>query len=197
MVGWTPEDERLYKIMWLKTKRESKQLCDIATASDLMEFERDPGCSAHCTTMQYAANAGYYGQELSLDFVLELHARLFPYGGSFRTSEVYINGSSHLPPAPYAVPYALYDWIANVEWWIEHRRKDTYLLLAQTHLDFERIHPFQDGNGRVGRMLMQYIAARIGVSFIKLAPVIRDRYLDCLQECNVDKLASLFKECKL
>src|SRR5207302_8236996 len=62
--------------------------------------------------------------------------------------------------------------------------------LAFTHVRFERIHPFRDGNGRVGRVLLDgQLNATLGV---KLRPVLeRDRYLAALEVSRRKDLADL------
>ena len=56
------------------------------------------------------------------------------------------------------------------------------------HAQFETIHPFTDGNGRVGRALIHTVLARRGLTDRAVLPVslvlatLRDRYLDDLKE---------------
>ncbi len=46
------------------------------------------------------------------------------------------------------------DYLSNLEWYIHHDEKDVLVQLAIIHGQFELLHPFLDGNGRVGRMLV-------------------------------------------
>jgi Fic family protein len=78
--------------------------------------------------------------------------------------------------------------------WIERTREilnlddkqEFFKLLAKSHIEFERIHPFNDGNGRTGRMIMVYIALHVG----HLPPVIpateKKRYLEYLRKEDFD-----------
>lgn len=101
---------------------------------------------------------------ISLRLIKEIHARLMtgarstqhPYPGDFRRSQNWIGGktpaqASFVPPAPHDMHQALGDLekFIHVE--------DDYPSLVKAgliHAQFETIHPFTDGNGRTGRMLV-------------------------------------------
>lgn len=115
-------------------------------------------------------NAVNYGIErtktlpISLRLMKELHERLMTgarstqhaYPGEFRRSQNWIGGkspsdASFVPPAPHDMHTAL----ADLEDFIH--AKDEYPSLVKAglvHSQFETIHPFTDGNGRTGRMLI-------------------------------------------
>lgn len=106
------------------------------------------------------------GRAISLDLVRELHARLMTGArgahaspGEFRTLQNWIGfaGSTiatatFVPPAPTRLESALRDW----ESFTGSRRDDVPVLAACAllHAQFETIHPFADGNGRIGRLLV-------------------------------------------
>ena len=77
--------------------------------------------------------------------------------GSFRTSQNYIGKPGvpieqaiYIPPAP----FILLDHLDNFEKYIHYEEKDRLIQLAIIHAQFEIIHPFLDGNGRLGRILI-------------------------------------------
>lgn len=85
-------------------------------------------------------------------FVLELHRRIVlkqlpkHERGKWRTIQVYVG--NHTPPAPAFIVSQISDYLNNL--------RESYKTLdpKMMHVQFETIHPFVDGNGRTGRMLM-------------------------------------------
>ena len=74
--------------------------------------------------------------------------------GEFRTIGVYIKAfgrpPTYTPPEASKVP----DLIQNLEQYIHSEEQDTLVQSAILHAQFEMIHPFTDGNGRVGRLII-------------------------------------------
>ena len=77
--------------------------------------------------------------------------------GNFRTGQVFvgptgaaIENARYIPPSAEKIP-ALF---SNFEKYIHYEEKDVLVQLAILHAQFEIIHPFWDGNGRIGRLLM-------------------------------------------
>ncbi|MCK4635290.1 MAG: Fic family protein [Candidatus Moranbacteria bacterium] len=77
--------------------------------------------------------------------------------GKFRTGSVFIGkqglgieGASHIPPEPQEIE----KYFSEFEKYIHFDEKDFLVQLAIVHAQFEIIHPFWDGNGRTGRILM-------------------------------------------
>ncbi len=77
--------------------------------------------------------------------------------GNFRRQQVFIGKpgadieqATHVPPTAEKIN----DLMSNLEKYIHSDDKDLLVQLAVIHAQFEMIHPFMDGNGRVGRMLM-------------------------------------------
>lgn len=72
--------------------------------------------------------------------------------------------------------------------------ENIYEKIAKYHIEYERIHPFQDGNGRTGRLLINYELIKNN-----LAPAIidinnRTKYYELLQTENVNELARWLQE---
>jgi Fic family protein len=184
----------LYQLMQLR--RKEILMCTISQASDLIEFERKDS-EQHCHAMKVAVEWGEQGKIPDLYDIKELHKMLFPYGGDFRSCYAMIRGSNHQPPAPQFVWMMMRAYADNAVWMLEQANGTGYSVLAELHLEFTKIHPFSDGNGRVGRLLLNNYATNLGLPYIKLTPEVRDQYLDYLQAEDIESLAQLFKECSI
>jgi Fic family protein len=113
------------------------------------------------------------GRDLSVQDIHEWHCRLMgPTGrlpeemvGAFRTTQSWIGGTSprsasFVPPPPERVEDLMVDLVGfvNAEW------VDPVTQAAVAHAQFETIHPYGDGNGRIGRILIGWIIAhRTGI----------------------------------
>lgn len=76
--------------------------------------------------------------------------------GNFRKLQVHIGRSHKIEEATYVPPIAgeVPELMSNLERYIHSEEKDSLVQLAIVHAQFEMIHPFMDGNGRVGRIIM-------------------------------------------
>ena len=106
------------------------------------------------------------GDQLSLDeeFILGIHLRLMngimSDAGMYRKHSVRIMGA-HVPLANWAkVP----DLVAQLADKLNQSSKDMVATLAETHAVFEQVHPFSDGNGRTGRLLLFAQALRANLT---------------------------------
>lgn len=93
---------------------------------------------------------------LAKETILLLHRMLIggindDIAGRFRSGHEYVRVGTHITPAPEHVEQLLDNLIVYYEC-----SQDEYFLerIARFHLEFERIHPFVDGNGRIGRLLV-------------------------------------------
>lgn len=107
----------------------------------------------------------------------------------YRDTDMVISGARFEPPRPEVVPKVMervLEWLRNSE--LEPVRKS-----AVFHLLFEVIHPFTDGNGRVGRILMNAVLIEGGLMNVAFRD--RKRYIEALREAEegavvvVDKLS--------
>lgn len=108
---------------------------------------------------------------LSLRLIRELHERLVlgtrgthKAPGEFRQSQNWIGGSkpsnaAFVPPPPHELPEVL----GAFEKFLHSTEYPTLLKVGLAHAQFETIHPFLDGNGRVGRMLITLMLVSEGV----------------------------------
>jgi Fic family protein len=132
---------------------------------------------------------------LTTEFIKEIHkigfGWIFPkMGGKYRTIEVKV--SNHIPPKFYLTPQLMVDFFEDLKIRIKHLPsidEEIFLdelisLLAWSHNKFLWIHPFQDYNGRVGRLLNNIILLNLNLPPIKLNVDIkasRAKYIEALQ----------------
>jgi Fic family protein len=112
-------------------------------------------------------------KEIDKELILLLHQMLIggindEFAGRFRKTGEYVLVGTHVAPAPEKV-VSIIDDILNYY----TNNLDKYFLdkIAKFHLDFETVHPFCDGNGRIGRVLLNYQFLRLGLPMI----IIRDK----------------------
>ena len=154
-----------------------------SSLSDLLLFELDgaPGVpfddarevSSYVRALELGVKRVRAGFPLSSRLLRDVHGELLSQGrgrekqpGEFRTSQNWIGGTrpgvaTFVPPPPGRV----HDCMADLEKFLNDRpaRAPTLLKAALAHVQFETIHPFLDGNGRLGRLLITLLLASEGV----------------------------------
>ena len=131
---------------------------------------------------------------LRLETVLELHDEVFRGvkvdAGQWRRVNVGITGMKHVPPRMEQVLPRMRSWLAAYTQ-RDTEGEDAVRLAAWMHYEFEAIHPFSDGNGRVGRLLLNLHLLKHNWPPVHILPPDRDRYLECLARGNAGDLAPL------
>ena len=137
---------------------------------------------------------------IDLVTVLELHEEVFrgesrKLPGRWRRSNVRIAGSRHRPPRMERIVPEMERWVADLR-----ARRDAPLLAsaAWMHHRFEQVHPFEDGNGRVGRLLLNLWLMQRRWPPLHILPPDRRAYLDALEAGNggdPDPLARFLGRC--
>ena len=110
----------------------------------------------------------------------------------YRTVQVFIQGAEHLPPAPAQVKSQMMYFVYNYR---TTTYQDLYEKLAVTHLTFERIHPFADGNGRTGRVLLSYELLRNDQLPLVIPQNSRTDYFRLLADQDAPGLADFLRQC--
>ena len=111
--------------------------------------------------------------------------------GAYRRLPVRIVGAAHTPPQPYLVPVQMERLLADYE----NMRGKLHILEAAAlfHLRFEGIHPFIDGNGRTGRLLLNLELMKAGLLPVNVKYADRRRYYACF-DGTADMLAAMIAE---
>ncbi len=130
--------------------------------------------------------------EMSKDLVLKLHEmvvkntlddKLEDQIGRYRGLQVFIRGVEWVPPSPEDVPA---DMKELFRWYTMNKEKVHPLVLASYfHIGFETIHPFIDGNGRVGRLLMNFILHKRGYPMVNIPNSRKIEYYSCLEKAQL------------
>jgi Fic family protein len=130
--------------------------------------------------------------EISLELMLFLHKMLISniredIAGRFRKNNEWVRVGAHIGANPKDVEKLLTDMLTEY-----HASASKHIVkrVARLHLTFENIHPFIDGNGRIGRALNNYCLIREGYVPINIAFVDRARYYDAFQEFQTSGKAS-------
>ncbi len=136
-----------------------------------------------------------YKKDLSLQVILKWHYELLKdtrqdIAGKIRTRQVWIGGSKFIPPAPVEVTVLMEELFK-----FYNRQKDKLNpveLAAIMHLKFVTIHPFVDGNGRISRILMNFILKKNGFPMLNIPYKNRAGYYNALERTQVKKIDSVF-----
>ena len=173
-----------------------------SSLSDLLlyEFDGAPGVpaddarevSCYVSAMETGLRSLAEGMPISLRMIREIHAHLLAHG--FERSQNWIGGSrpgnAHFVPPP---PELVLGCLEALENFLHNVPVKTRPLVkaALAHVQFETIHPFLDGNGRLGRLLVTFLLCAEGVLHQPLLYLSlyfkqhRERYYTLLQEVRL------------
>lgn len=134
--------------------------------------------------------------ELSLQLMLLLHKMLIAnirddISGRFRKDGEWVRVGSHIGADPKDIEQKLIVMLAEY-----HGSKDGHIVarIARLHLAFETVHPFNDGNGRIGRVVNNYELIREGYVPINIAFANRARYYTAFKEYEKNGNTSVMEE---
>ena len=136
-----------------------------------------------------------YKKDISLGTVLEWHHNLFKetkpgIAGKIRNYQVGISGTDVELPSPVELNAMLKEFFS---WYNSNRKKlHPVELAALVHYRFVSIHPFGDGNGRISRILMNFILHKHGFPMLDISYKNRDRYYTALERSQKSKNENIF-----
>lgn len=110
--------------------------------------------------------------------------------GKIRNHQVAISRSKFVPPMPSELDFLLkefFDWY-NKEKNILH----PVVLASLAHLKFVTIHPFSDGNGRISRIMMNFVLQKNGYPMLNIEYKNRNSYYSALERSQIKKDDSIF-----
>jgi hypothetical protein len=115
--------------------------------------------------------------------------KLTPDAGELRQRPVAIRGALLQPPSPAHVPSTLATWLSEIN--TPTIARHPLVQAAVAHHRFEVIHPFSDGNGRVGRLILNLMLLRAGYAPALLAREWRISYLRALRGADLGYYGAL------
>jgi len=174
------------------TLRETADLLERGISPSQRPLEDIKETEAHKEVFNGMLN---YKKEMTLPTVLYWHKQLFQYtkpdaAGKIRTYQVGISGSRFKPPYLIELDFLLrefFDWF--------RKNKDMLHpvhLAGLVHLKFVTIHPFGDGNGRISRLLMNYVLNKNGYPMLIIPYSQRMSYYTALERSQLKKDESVF-----
>jgi Fic family protein len=143
-------------------------------------------------------------EDLSLNTILEWHWNLFKdtksdIAGKIRKYHVGIHRSKYKPPLPIEINPLLQEFF---EWYKinkknignKHRKMHPVELAGLVHLKFVTIHPFGDGNGRISRLMMNFVLNRYNLPMLNITYVNRNSYYSALERSNIKNDEDIFTQ---
>ena len=137
---------------------------------------------------------------LSVSIIKEVHAdltdRLQYDKGQFKKNENLIIGAEFQTASPSETPFLVQQLVDNLEYRLENAATDEEKLerILDAHIQFERIHPFSDGNGRTGCVIMNYSLLQEGFPPLIIEKETKATYIELLAKQDLDGFMSFAKE---
>jgi Fic family protein len=135
-------------------------------------------------------------QELTLDVILLLHKMLISnirddVAGRFRKDNEYVRVGNHIALNPKEIENRVERMLADYN---AASHENIIKRIAKLHLAFEYIHPFVDGNGRIGRVINNYLLIREGFVPINIKFIDRKKYYEAFKEFDKKQSTSIMEE---
>jgi Fic family protein len=135
-------------------------------------------------------------RELNSDIILSLHNMLLSnirdeIAGRFRKDDEYVRVGNHIAPSPREIDSSLDKMFAEYN---ATSHENIIKRIARLHLAFEYLHPFMDGNGRIGRVINNYLLIREGFVPINIKFIDRKKYYDAFKEFDEKDATGIMEE---
>ncbi len=151
----------------------------------------------HKQALEYVIDQLENNESLSLNIVRGIHTQLMAHlnfdRGMWKTHDNAIVGADFNTASAHDVPYLMKQWIDNLNYRLHQSKTDEEKIkhILEMHIDFERIHPFSDGNGRTGRLLIIYSLLEHDISPIIIPVDLKPDYIRFLANKDSEGLYNL------
>ena len=151
----------------------------------------------HKQALEYVIDQLENNESLSLNIVRGIHTQLMDHlnfdRGMWKTHDNAIVGADFNTASAHDVPYLMKQWIDNINYRLHQSKTDEEKIkhILEMHIDFERIHPFSDGNGRTGRLLIIYSLLEHDISPIIIPVDLKPDYIRFLANKDSEGLYNL------
>ena len=135
-------------------------------------------------------------QELTLEVMLSLHKMLIAnirddIAGRFRKEGEWVRVANHIAPDPKEVVGRLEKMLAGYN---AASHENIIKRISRLHLIFEHTHPFVDGNGRIGRVINNYLLIREGFVPVNIKFIDRKMYYEAFKEFDEKGTTNIMEE---
>lgn len=192
------------------TYDETRLLIKEGITSNAHSFREHEEIVGYKQAFDFLYNAVKDKQIITEDFIKQIHAFVLrgnEEAGKYRNIQNYVGDMFNIkytPCSPIEVPDKMKAYVSDLECGLKENHKyveendwtSLFLNLAKHHIEFEKIHPFTDGNGRCGRLLLTYEMISIGLLPIDIRYEERSRYYSALSAYDDKAKYSTRKEIK-
>ena len=128
--------------------------------------------------------------ELIKKYNKDIMENLHDLNGKFKTTQNLILGAEFEPTKPYLVPFEIEDWCNNLSYRLDNAKtnEEKVEIIMDQHIKFEKIHPFNDGNGRTGRLLIIHGCLKEDLEPIIIPKEEKGKYINLLASENLKEL---------
>ena len=166
---------------------ETKKLLDSNIVTEKRSFLEHQQITNYHNAYNEMLSLSAQGIEISVDLICALHGLVcageIKSSGSLRDKNVYIGNDSqvvHNPP-DYSHVMKLLEKVIN-DYYLSNG--EPLINITRFHLEFEKIHPFEDGNGRIGRLLINYQLLQYNFFQIHIPNNKRSLYMSAFKDYN-------------
>ncbi len=183
------------------TQRIEGSTLTLRETADLLEREITPKAKSLIDVKEAEAHKKVfyemlrYEKDLTYQIVLYWHKILFDLtkpeiAGKIRQHQVAISGSKFIPPFPAEIYPLIREFF---KWYNKNKNKMHPVAIAGlVHLKFVTVHPFADGNGRIARIMQNFVLNRKGYPMLNITYENRTSYYNALERSQIKEDENIF-----